>query len=176
MGKKLKATHFLLSPLKLKNSNFTIWKKNFNKNPEFFNIYIYTLLVCLFDLFNKRQNRPTFCVEPHMTPGKVYGGSKLQKLASNKIWFSLNLKTFFVVVLQYIKRQNIHNWNIGWARSLVWCMIAYFKSLKTYTNFVPHEVQNRTYFRRKSSLLILPFSQIFLPNLPFLNLLRYSTI
>jgi len=28
---------------------------------------------------------PTFCVGPHMTPGKGYGGLKFKKLASNKI-------------------------------------------------------------------------------------------
>ena len=31
-----------------------------------------------------------------MAPGKVYGGSKFQKLASNKICFPLNFENYFV--------------------------------------------------------------------------------
>ena len=31
-----------------------------------------------------------FFVEPHKTPGNLSGGSKFQKLSSNKIRFSLN--------------------------------------------------------------------------------------
>ena len=51
--------------------------------------------VCLF-ASNKRQNslnnRAQFFVRLHVTPGKVYGRSKFQKLTSNKIRCSLNLE------------------------------------------------------------------------------------
>jgi len=41
----------------------------------------------------EQANRPKFCAGPYIsyiTPGKVYGWSKFQKLASNKIQLSLN--------------------------------------------------------------------------------------
>ena len=65
--------------------------------PETTNIYIYTLFVCLYVLYpinTKRTEpiRPKFWVGPPMTPGKVYERSKIQKLASNKIRFSLNFE------------------------------------------------------------------------------------
>jgi len=61
--------------------------------------YIYTLLFSFF-LFefesNERQNswtnRAQIFVEHHMTPGKVYEWAKFQKIASNKIRFSLNFE------------------------------------------------------------------------------------
>ena len=61
-------------------------------------IYILCLSVCLFVcLFvsNKRQIswiEFNFYAGHHMTQGKVYGWSKFQKLASNKIRFSLNFE------------------------------------------------------------------------------------
>ena len=86
-------------------------------------IYIYTCLsVCLYPI-NVKTAEPIgtkFCVGPHMTPGKVFVWSKFQKLASNKIRFSLNFlypRTFFVIVLQCLQKENVHNWNTRWARS-----------------------------------------------------------
>ena len=58
---------------------------------------------------------PKFFEEPYVTTGKVYGCSNLQKLASNKIRFSLNFKKprnfflrnrqFFVFLLQCYKEK-----------------------------------------------------------------------
>ena len=63
-----------------------------NNNITF--IYILCLsvwvVVCLF-VSTKRQNGPTFCVGPHMTPGKIWM-IKTKKLASNKIQFLLNIQ------------------------------------------------------------------------------------
>ena len=42
---------------------------------------------------------PKFCVGLHLTPEKVNGWSKFQKIASNKIWFELNFwnpRNFFI--------------------------------------------------------------------------------
>ena len=52
------------------------------------------LLVCSYPINVKTSEPigPKFCVGPYMNPGKVYGWSKLKKLASNKIRFLLNFE------------------------------------------------------------------------------------
>ena len=55
-----------------------------------FSIYIYTLLVCLtvrLYPINGGTDRAQIFVGPHMTPGKVYGCSKLQKFVSTNFLF-----------------------------------------------------------------------------------------
>ena len=57
----------------------------------------------------------------------MLGFDVIQKLASNKIRFSLKFKNsqicliksanFFVIVLQCIQRENAHSWNKRWMQS-----------------------------------------------------------
>ena len=87
----------------------------FQKDNAFFheNIKILTIL-SLFDL--------KFCVGL-----KMYRWSKFKNFAFNKIrflikfWkstiFFIKSANFFVFVLQCTHRENVHNWNRGWARS-----------------------------------------------------------
>ena len=77
------------------------------------------LCVCLYPINVKttEQIGRKFCVEPHMTPRKVYEWSKFQKFASIKIGFSKNSKStkiyfkirelncFFSYKLQWSKRK-----------------------------------------------------------------------
>ena len=63
--------------------------------PQFLYLFIYfeCLFVCI--QYNVKTTEPIgsqFCPGPHVTPGKVYDWSKFQKLASNKIGFSLNFE------------------------------------------------------------------------------------
>ena len=86
---------------------------------------IYILCNCLFVcpfVSNKRQNGWTdqahFFVGPRVTPGKVYGWSNFQKLASIKIWLIFFCKSTnfffnsrFFLFTMYTKRKHVHNWN-----------------------------------------------------------------
>ena len=72
--------------------------------------------VCLYPINVKTAEPigPNLCVVPHTTPRKI---SKFQKLASNKIRFSLNFENprfFWILVFQCIQRENAHNWNWRW--------------------------------------------------------------
>ena len=54
-----------------------------------FSKYMLCLSVCLYPI-NVKTTEPTgpkFCMRPHMTPGKVYGCSKLQKVESKSFKF-----------------------------------------------------------------------------------------
>ena len=107
-------------------------------------IYILCLSVCLlvcFGLFLSNKLKmaapmgPKMCGGPCITPGKVSGWSTFQKYASNKN-LSLNLENprnyfykiseIFIVVLQYIQRENVHNrrwaWNALKASSIIQTM------------------------------------------------------
>ena len=56
--------------------------------------YILCMSVCLLPINVKTAKPigPTSFVGPHMTPGKVYGCSKLEKFVSNKFRFSSNFE------------------------------------------------------------------------------------
>ena len=69
---------------------------------------------------------PNFFVGPRVTPGKVYGWSNFQKVASKKIRLSLNSENlhFFLDKIREIFFVFVHNRNRIWARS----------TLKTYSH------------------------------------------
>ena len=60
----------------------------------FFAIYKFNLLVCLYpiNVYTAEPIKPKFCVVPRMTPRKIYGGSKLQKLCPKDFDFCKILK------------------------------------------------------------------------------------
>ena len=53
-----------------------------------------SMFVCLYPTNVKTAEPigPKFCVGPHLTPGKVYGCSKLQKCVSKSFCFLFNFK------------------------------------------------------------------------------------
>jgi len=105
------------------------WRKTWTAISIYLSIdiYILCLSVCFFCLYpinleTAEPIGPKFFGKPHMTPGKVYRRSKIQKLASkklfkNKFWkftiFFYKIHELFVFVLQCIQRENVHNWNRG---------------------------------------------------------------
>ena len=64
-------------------------------------IYIYIVFACLsvhlypINVKTAEPIGPTFCVEPHITPGKVYECSEFQTVVFNKIYFFLNPEKIF---------------------------------------------------------------------------------
>ena len=79
------------------------------------------LFVCLYTINVKRLSRSCpNCVGPYMTQGKVNEWSKSKNSIVIKFWkstiFLWNLRTFFVIVLQCLQRENVYNWN--WQRSI----------------------------------------------------------
>jgi len=120
-----------------------------------YNIYLYTLLVCLSVCLYVRfyptnfktaeQIGPSFCVG--LVPGKVFRWSKFQKFRSNKNRFWLNFENprkvliksanfLFAFVLQWIQRENVHNWKRRWARSALKALIIYLLRHKCFNLLV----------------------------------------
>ena len=86
--------NLFISGLRVLNSQLQSLKLNDKENIVSRYLYIYTLPACQSPINVKTAEPigPKFCVGAHMTRGKDYEWLKFQKLASNKIRFSLNLK------------------------------------------------------------------------------------
>ena len=100
-----------------------------------FTLHIVSLSVCLFvclypiNVKMAEMIGPNFFVGPHMTPGNVYGCSKLKHLCTKVFYFCkrlkitknifLNPQTFFVIV------SYCTSWNRRWARNAHLAMYKY---------------------------------------------------
>ena len=73
--------------LKIKKCSLGRTDPNLGINIACFSVRFYTINVYTAEPIGLKLN-----VEPHMTPWKVYRGSKFQKLAFNKNRFSLNFE------------------------------------------------------------------------------------
>ena len=89
-----------------------------------YSIYIFACLcACLF-VTNKRQ---ILCGTWHDPRDRRLCKIKVSKITVQQIWFSINFenprfffnpRTFFVIVLQCIQREKVHNWNRRRARTV----------------------------------------------------------
>ena len=63
------------------------------------NTLIVLVFVCLYPINNKTAQpiRPIFCVGPHMTPGNVYGCSKLQKMCVQKFLIFVKFQNYLKI-------------------------------------------------------------------------------